>query len=205
VDEWLIDALWRVGPWGYLLVFAGAALESAAFLGLLVPGETIVIVSGVLASWGYFGLARLIAVVAVGAIVGDNVSYRLGRQFGLGWFDRYGRRVGFDRAQLDRVQRFYDRYGGAALVLGRFVGFVRPLVPFVAGTAGMPYPRFVAYNALAGALWAVVTVLIGFFLGESWRVAERWIGRAGLIALGVVAVVVVGFWLRRRRRAASRR
>jgi membrane protein DedA with SNARE-associated domain len=149
VGEWRIDLLWRVGHWGYLIVFVGATLESAAFLGFLIPGETLVIVAGVLASLGIFNLGDLIPVVAVGAIVGDNVSYQLGRKFGHSWLLRYGGRAGLDEARLARVRTLYERYGGAALVLGRFVGFLRPLVPFVAGAAGMRYPRFLCYNTVA--------------------------------------------------------
>lgn len=132
MGEWLIALLWRVGHWGYLIVFVGATLESAAFLGFVVPGETLVIMSGVLASLGIFDLADLIAVVAVAAIVGDNVSYQLGRNFGQSWLLRYGGRVGLDEAKVERVERFYERYGGMAVLFGRFVGFLRPLVPFVA-------------------------------------------------------------------------
>jgi membrane protein DedA with SNARE-associated domain len=203
VGEWLIDLLWRVGHWGYLIVFVGATLESAAFLGFLIPGETLVIVAGVLASLGIFDLGDLIPVVAVGAIVGDNVSYQLGRHFGHSWLLRYGGRAGLDEARLERVGTFYEGYGGAALVLGRFVGFLRPLVPFVAGAAGMRYPRFLCYNTVACVLWAVVTVLLGYFLGGSWELVERWIGRTGLVVAAVIAVIVTIVWLRRRSRGPS--
>jgi membrane protein DedA with SNARE-associated domain len=187
-----------VGHWGYLIVFVGATLESAAFLGFLIPGETLVIVAGVLASLGIFNLGDLIPVVAVGAIVGDNVSYRLGRNFGHSWLLRYGGRAGLDEARLERVRTFYERYGGAALVLGRFVGFLRPLVPFVAGAAAMRYSRFLCYNTVACVLWAVVTVLLGYFLGGSWELVERRIGRTGLVVAAVIAVIAAIVWLRRR-------
>jgi membrane protein DedA with SNARE-associated domain len=80
---------------------------------------------------------------------------------------RYGRRAGLHEARLERVETFYERYEGAALLFGRFVGFLRPLVPFVAGAAGMRRPRFLVYNTVAGILWAVVTALIGYFLAGS--------------------------------------
>jgi undecaprenyl-diphosphatase len=202
VEERLIALLWRVGDWGYLLIFVGTTLESAAFLGFLVPGETLVIVSGVLAALGLLDLPELLVVVALGAMAGDNVSYRLGRNLGRSWLLRHGRRVGLDEARLARVERVYARYGGPAVMFGRFVGFLRPLVPFVAGAAGMPYPRFLGFNVVACVLWAVVTVLIGYVLGESRGLVERWIGRTGLIATLVVALVAMAMWLRRRRAAS---
>lgn len=199
MTEKIVEVLWRAGGWGYLLVFAGATLESAAFLGFIVPGETIVIVSGVLASLGVLELPALMVVVALGAIVGDNVSYQLGRRFGRDWLLRHGRRFGLHEARLARVERVYERWGGPAVTVGRFVGFLRPLVPFVAGAARMPYARFVAFNLSACMAWAVVTVLIGYVLGESWEVVERWIGRTGLLAAAVIGLVGLAVWLRRRR------
>jgi undecaprenyl-diphosphatase len=201
VGDRLIEVLWRAGGWGYLLVFAGATLESAAFLGFLVPGETLVIVSGVLASVGLFDLTELIVVVALGAIVGDNVSYQLGRRLGRDWLLRHGGRVGLHAKRLERVERVYERYGGPAVTFGRFVGFLRPLVPFVAGAARMPYARFIGFNVFACVAWAVVTVLLGYFVGESWHLVERWIGRTALVATALVAAIAVALWLLRRRRA----
>jgi membrane protein DedA with SNARE-associated domain len=139
-------------------------------------------------------------VVALGAIVGDNVSYQLGRRLGRAWLLRHGGRVAFPEARLARVERVYERYGGPAVVFGRFVGFLRPLVPFVAGAARMTYPRFFCFNLAACILWAVVTVLLGYFLGESWHLVERWIGRTGLVAAAAIALIAAAVWYRRRRR-----
>jgi undecaprenyl-diphosphatase len=98
--DWLIDFVWSIGSWGYVVVFLGAALESAAFLGLLVPGESLVIVSGVLASAGLFTLPTLIAVVSAGAVVGDSIGYELGRRLGRPWLLRRGSRLGFHRDRI---------------------------------------------------------------------------------------------------------
>lgn len=203
MGDWLTELLWRIGPWGYVLVFVGTALESAAFLGFLVPGETLVIVSGVLASLGVFDLANLIPVVAVGAVVGDNVGYWLGRRLGAAWLLRHGARVRLNAGRLERVRVFYERYGGAALLFGRFVGFLRPLVPFVAGTAGMSYPRFLTYNTVACVAWAILTVLLGYLLGDSWHLVERWIGRTTLIIALLLALLIAIIWLRRRSRTRA--
>jgi len=205
VLDQLIALLWRLGHWGYLVIFLGTTLESAAFLGFFIPGETLVVVAGALAALGILDLSDLIALVAVGAILGDNISYQLGRHLGHPWLVRYGGRVGLDHARLERVDAFYQRHGGAAVVLGRFVGFLRALVPFVAGAAGMSYPRFLCFNAAAGLAWAAAIVLLGYFLGGSWKIVQTWLGNTGLVAVGVVAAAAVVIWLgqRVRRRASA--
>lgn len=193
--DFLIDLVNRVGHWGYLVIFVGAMLESAAFLGVIVPGESLVLVAGFLAAQGALDLGDLILVVAVGAACGDSIGYELGRRLGRQWLLRYGRRVGISRARLDRVDAFFDRHGGKSVFLGRFVGFARAVVPFLAGSSRMPYRLFLPYNVLGALLWSAVVVLLGYFLGASWQVAERWIGRASAILGGMALFVLVLAWL----------
>jgi undecaprenyl-diphosphatase len=103
---------------------------------------------------------------------------------------------------LARVDALFARHGGKAVLIGRFVGFLRAMAPFVAGASRMPYRRFLLYNALGGVVWAAALVLLGYFLGESWSVAERWIGRVGLM-IGVIVVVATALWLHRVRRVRA--
>lgn len=200
----LIDVVWRLGPWGYLVVFIGAALESAAFLGLLVPGESLVIISGMLTAAGLFELPTLIAVVSAGAVVGDSIGYEMGRRLGRPWLLRRGRRLGLSQDRLEAVDAFFARHGGKAVLIGRFIGFLRALTPFVAGSSRMPYLRFLAYNVTGGVLWSVACVLVGYFAGTAWPIAERWVGRVGLV-LGLAVVGGAALWLRRRRSARAPR
>ena len=202
--DWLIDFVWSIGSWGYVVVFLGAALESAAFLGLLVPGESLVIVSGVLASAGLFTLPTLIAVVSAGAVVGDSIGYELGRRLGRPWLLRRGARLGFRRDRIEAVDAFFKRHGGKAVLIGRFIGFLRALAPFVAGASRMPYGRFLAYNVAGAILWTVACVFLGYFVGAAWPIAEKWVGRAGLV-LGVVVASGAAPGVRRRRRKRRRR
>jgi len=195
----VVDFVWRIGSWGYGVVFVGAALESAAFLGLLVPGESLVIVSGALAAADLFELPALIGVVSAGAVVGDSIGYELGRRLGRPWLLRRGARLGFHRHRIEAVDAFFERHGGKAVLIGRFIGFLRALAPFVAGSSRMPYWRFLAYNVAGGVLWSVACVLLGYFVGAAWPIAERWVGRAGLV-LGLAAVATAVWWLRRRHR-----
>ncbi|HEV8585776.1 MAG TPA: DedA family protein [Methylomirabilota bacterium] len=180
----------------------GAALESAAFLGFLVPGETIVILGGVLASIGVLALPQTLVVAVSGAIIGDNVGYYLGRRLGRPWLERHPRLAASHGGVVARVDELFARHGGKAILIGRFVGFLRALAPFVAGASHMRYRTFVVYNAIGATAWGVAFVLLGYFLGESWPVVEKWLGRAGLV-LGALAIIATWLWLRRRRKSAK--
>lgn len=198
--EALIRFVARLGEWGYLIVFGVAVLECAAFLGLLIPGESIVVFSGFLAERGVFDLEVIIPVAAIGATLGDNIGYEIGRRLGRPWLLRHGRLLKLRARHLDRAEAFFKRHGNQAVFLGRFIGFARALVPFVAGAARMKYRWFLLYNALGAMLWSVLAVLLGYFAGASWRVVERRLGQGGAIAGGLVLLALVAWWLWRRRK-----
>ncbi len=125
--DYKIDFVGRLGHWGYLIIFLVAALECSAFLGLIVPGEGLVLVSGFFAALGLLDLGDVIVIIAAGAILGDRIGYELGRHLGRSWLLRYGRWVGLRQAHVDRVEAFFERHGGKAIFIGRFIGFLRAL------------------------------------------------------------------------------
>jgi membrane protein DedA with SNARE-associated domain/membrane-associated phospholipid phosphatase len=179
-------------PWGYVLVFTLATAEAAAFLGLFIPGETAMLLGGVLVATGRAELGWMLAAAMMGAIVGDSIGYELGRGFaGPLRNSRLGRRVGPQRWQ--RAEDYVRRRGGRAVFLGRWIGVLRALVPFVAGASRLPYRVFLPYNVAGGVLWAATFVVGGYLAGNSYQQFERVAGRAGLLlgALLVVVVVVV--------------
>ena len=193
--DYLIHLTGRIGNWAYLLVFLGATLESAAFLGLLIPGESLVLVAGFLAAQQVLDLDGVIVVVAIGAVLGDSIGYEMGRHLGRPALERYGPRLGLDAARIERADAFFARHGGKSVFLGRFVGFARALVPFMAGASRMPLRTFLPYNVSGAVLWSVCFVLLGYFLGAGWQGAQRWIGRASaVLGLMVLLLVVLG-WL----------
>ena len=201
--QYLLDLVARLGHWSYLVIFVGAALECAALLGLFVPGESLVLASGFFAHQGILRLDAVMAAAALGAVVGDNIGYRLGSRFGREWLLRHGRRLGVTEARLAGAEAFFARHGPKAVFLGRFVGFARALVPFVAGASRMPYRRFIVYNAFGAVLWTIGFVLLGYALGASWRLAEQWIGRATTLLTVAAALVAAAVWLRRRHARAG--
>lgn len=197
--ERLLGLVVGLGDWAYPLIFLGATLESAAFLGLLVPGESLVLFAGFLAAIDVLDLATLAPLVTAGAVLGDNIGYELGRRLGREWLDRYGHRFGIRPAEIARVEGFFRQHGGKTVFFGRFVGFARALAPFLAGSSRMPYRTFIAYEVPGACLWGAGTLLVGYFAGASWRLVERWLGRASLVAAVVVLGLLVLGWLWRRR------
>ncbi len=178
-------------PWGYLVVALLAGLEAAAFVGLVIPGETAMLLGGVLAFTGRASVVVMMVCAAVGAVVGDALGYELGRRFGGPLRrSRFGRRVGEQR--WEQAEEYVRRRGGQAVFLGRFVGVLRAMVPFVAGASRMPYRTFLPYNALGAVIWAPGFVYLGFLAGHSYQRVERAAGRAGgLLAAGLVLLAAV--------------
>jgi len=197
--QYLLDLVARLGSWSYLIIFAAAALECAAFAGLLVPGESLVLASGFFAHLGILDLAPVMVAAGLGAVAGDNIGYFLGSRLGREWLLRRGSRFGLRKRGLARVEQFFQRQGPKAVFFGRFVGFARALVPFVAGASEMPYRKFVVYDGVGAVLWTIGFVTLGYVVGASWQMAEQWISRSGLVVAGIVLVAVTVVWFRRRR------
>jgi membrane protein DedA with SNARE-associated domain/membrane-associated phospholipid phosphatase len=186
----LVNLVSNLGHWGYLVIFLVVSLESAAFLGFFMPGETVVLLGGFLASQGVLDLKTLIVVVAVAAVFGDSVGYELGRRLGRDWLVAVGGRLGLKASHWQQIDRFFDRHGGKTVFFARFSYLFRVMVPFVAGASRVGYPQFLAYNVLGGVSWAIWSVSIGYLAGQSWHVVEHWLGRASAI-LGVVVIMVL--------------
>lgn len=201
--HYLLDLVARLGHWSYLIIFVAAALECAAFIGLFVPGESLMLASGFFAQQRILELDAVMIVGAMGAIVGDNIGYQLGCHLGREWLLHHGRRFGIKPARLNQAEAFFQRHGPKAVFFGRFIGFARALVPFIAGASRMSYRRFLLYNALGAALWSAGFVMLGYALGASWRMAEQWIGRTSLALAGVI-LLAAGIWAWRRRRRLQR-
>jgi membrane-associated protein len=191
-------------PWGYVLVFGAAAAESAAFTGLIVPGETIMLLAGFLCWRGDMELGITMACAVSGAIIGDSIGYEIGRQLGPRLHDgRLGRWIG--RERWDRARAYLRAKGGRAVFFGRFIGILRALVPAVAGDARLPYRRFLAWNAAGGLIWGVVHVGIGYVAGDSYQAVNRQLGRVSWILLLALVVAVGALLVLRRRRSESSR
>jgi membrane protein DedA with SNARE-associated domain len=173
--------------------------EDALFVGFVLPGETVALLAGVAAKLGHVSLVGVLVVVVAAAIVGDTVGYEVGRHLGPRVLDRplLERR----RERLDSARALLARRGGSAVFLGRWVAFFRAVMPALAGTARMPYRRFLAFNAAGGLAWGVAVVLLGYAAGASYARVENVLGRdAALVVLGV-AILALAVWRVRKRRS----
>jgi membrane protein DedA with SNARE-associated domain/membrane-associated phospholipid phosphatase len=177
--------------YGYLLVFFGVMLEST---GVPLPGETILLASGVLAQRGHLDVGDAIVFGILGAVVGDQMGYWAGRKGGRPFVLRWGRYVRITPERLARAEAFFDHHGGKAVFLARFFAGLRVFGALVAGISRMRWSTFAFYNALGGAVWATAAVLVGYFLGSSVGLVQQWLGRATLL-LAVLVAVAAGFYL----------
>lgn len=177
-----------------LLVFGEAAL----FVGFVLPGETSVLVAGVVASQHHVSLDGLIVLVVVAAIVGDSVGYEVGRRFGPRLIELPILR--HRQAALHRALEGLRARGVRYVFLGRFTAFLRAVMPGLAGMSGMRYRRFLAANAAGGAVWGVSYTLLGYFAGSTLTRVETYSSWAGIALLVLIVGGALGLHLLRRRR-----
>jgi membrane protein DedA with SNARE-associated domain/membrane-associated phospholipid phosphatase len=189
VDTALKSVGRTLGAWTYLLVGVMAFLETGAFVGLLAPGETVILIGGVVAGQGKIDIVALIAIIWACAVAGDLTSFYLGRRLGRAFLVKHGPKVQITEERLHTVEGFFDRHGGKAIFLGRFVGLVRAVAPFLAGSSGMPLRRFVPYDVLGAGLWGATFAVLGYVF---WRSIDRVLALAkqGALALAFVIVLI---------------
>ena len=193
-----------VNPWGYVLLFALTALEASAFVGLFVPGETALLLGGFLSYQGKLNLFLVIVVTVIGGVLGDSAGYEIGRFLGgrmrRTWF---GRKIGEQR--WERAHKYVREKGARAVLLGRFIGILRALVPAVAGDSRMPYSKFLLWNVIGATVWGPSVVVAGYLAGRSWRALETYLSRGGftLFALTVLGFVIVHLVRKRRSEKAE--
>ncbi|MBI3353701.1 MAG: bifunctional DedA family/phosphatase PAP2 family protein [Nitrospirae bacterium] len=191
----------HLNHWGYYVLFLMTFLETSALLGFLVPGESMVVIAGLLASRGILELGDVIWVASVGAIMGDTVGYFIGHRFGEGFFLKYGKYFFFKKEYLDEAKGYFDKHGGKTVFFGRFMAWLRAFAPVVAGISKMYYPKFLFFNIAGGVAWAAAFSLLGYFAGNSWDMIKRYLGRFGLLAFICGALIIfLYFFLTKRRR-----
>src|SRR3954452_23991771 len=178
-----------LGKWTYVLVGAMAFLETGAFVGFIAPGEFTVILGGVIAGEGTISIIPLIGIVWACAIAGDSISFLIGHRVGRQFLLKHGPKLRITEQRFHQVEDYFDRHGGKTIVIGRFIGFVRPLAPFIAGTSRMTYGRFIPYSIVGTGLWGTTFCLIGYIFWRSFDKVSKVAGRATLV-LGIAALVI---------------
>lgn len=191
IEKTLEDVGRTLGPWTYLLVGGLAFLETGAFIGLIAPGETAIIVGGVVAGQGEIDILLLIPLVWFAAVAGDLTSFLLGRYLGREFMERHGSKVSITPERLEKVEEFFEKHGGKAILIGRFVGLVRAIAPFLAGSGGMPLKRFLPYDVIGAGLWGTTFCVIGYLFWQSFGTVVSY-AKTGTLALATTIVVVTG-------------
>ncbi|GAA4390073.1 DedA family protein [Actinomadura sp. NPDC048032] len=186
----------------YLIIAALVFAEAALFVGFVFPGETAIVVGGVLASQHVLSLPLLLVVAVVAAVAGDSVGYEIGRKYGPRLLDvKMMRR---HRSKVAAAQDMIRRRGAFAVFIGRFTALLRALMPALAGSSRLPYPKFLLFNVIGGVTWVVTFTLGGFFAGTAFEHAAKLAGRGLAIGLAAAAVVALVVWSVRRHRREAR-
>jgi membrane protein DedA with SNARE-associated domain len=190
--------------YGYLAVGGFITLED---FGVPVPGETILIAAAVYAGAGRLNIVAVAVIALVAAVVGDNIGYAIGRFGGRALVLRWGKYVRLTSERLDKAEGFFRRYGGIVVTVARFIEGLRQANGIVAGTSRMPWPKFLAFNALGAALWAGTWASIGYLAGDHITAIYDAVTRYSLYLLialaAVVAALIIRAVVRRRRRASG--
>lgn len=192
----ILDGIVHLPPWLVLaLTFLFPALEASVFIGVIVPGEIGVVLGGVLANQHKLALWAVLAAAIAGAIIGDSVGYWVGDRYGERILGKIPDRI-LDEDKLKRAEDTVRHYGGRAVFIGRFTAALRAIVPGTAGMSGVPYGRFLFWNALGGAIWASAYVMIGYLAGSQYKHIEKY---ANYIGIALIVVIAAVLFVRRRR------
>jgi membrane-associated protein len=202
VEKALTDLSDTLGTWTYALVAALAFLETGAFVGLIAPGETAVVLGGVVAANGEVSFVAMLLLVWVSAALGDFASFLLGRRLGRRFLISRGPRFGVTPPRLARVEDFFARHGPKAILVGRFVGIVRAVAPFLAGSSGMRLRAFLPWSILGTAAWAATFTLVGYIFHRSFSAAADYVTH-GALGLAVVAAVALAWRAHRVQRSPA--
>jgi membrane-associated protein len=188
VDAYLFDLAAKYGEWIYVILFAIVFAETGFVVTPFLPGDSLLFAAGALAATGVLDVWIATGLLIVAAVGGDAVNYSIGRSVGVRIIQRAEVDPRWRRwvnpAYIKRAHDFFERHGGKAIVLARFMPIVRTFVPFVAGVAEMSYPAFAIYNVTGGIVWVAVCIGAGYLFGNVPFVRDNF----SLVALGIVAV-----------------
>lgn len=163
---------------GYWIAFFAALFETTIGIGLILPGSTIILLLGAVSARGYLDVGDLIWFAVLGAIIGDNINYSIGKKYGAKWLKN-----GFwliKAIHVEKARHFMDAHGAKSVFIGRFIPSVKEVVPFIAGSVKMDFKTFMLWNVLGAVGWGVEWVFAGFIFAQSLKLGQLWLSRAGL-------------------------
>jgi membrane-associated protein len=186
LDQTLATIASQYGPWLYALLFLVIFAETGLVVFPFLPGDSILFIAGTVVASGELNVHLLCALLIGAAIIGDSINYAIGHYIGPKIFDKPDSRW-FRQEHLRRTQRFYDRYGGVTIIIGRFIPIIRTFAPFLAGVAGMEYRKFLTFNVIGAVLWITSLVYAGYLFGNIPWVKQN----LTLIVVGIVIVSLI--------------
>lgn len=196
LDKHLAMLLQNYGPWVYAILFAIIFCETGLVVTPFLPGDSLLFIAGALAATssanGAMGLDihLLVILLMIAAVLGDALNYFIGAWAGPKLFKDNNARF-LKRDHLDKAHDFYEKWGGAAIILARFTPFLRTYVPFVAGMSRMTYPKFALYNIAGGVVWVASLTYLGYFFGNiAWVKANQGFLVIGIIVLSLMPVAI---------------
>ncbi|MEK7462809.1 MAG: triose-phosphate isomerase, partial [Patescibacteria group bacterium] len=170
----MFDLIPLIKAVGYLGIFGIVFAESGFFIGFFLPGDSLLFTAGFLASQGFLNIWNLVFVIFIGAVIGDNFGYAFGKKVGPMIFKKEDSFL-FHKDNLNKAKMFYEKYGGKAVILARFMPGIRTFAPILAGVGKMKYSKFLAFNIIGGALWGMGLPLLGYYLGNVIPNIDRYI------------------------------
>ena len=197
LDEYLQTIIINYGAWTYGILFAVIFVETGLVVMPFLPGDSLLFAAGTFAALGSFNVWSLIGLLAVAAVLGDAVNYSIGHYLG----ERAYSIKWIKKEYLDQTHAFFEKHGGKAIFLARFVPIVRTFAPFVAGIGRMSYAYFATYNVVGGVSWVIIFTLLGYFFGNIPFVKQNF--EFVIVAIILISVVPMFYeWLKARRAKA---
>ncbi len=175
-----------IETFGYAGLFAIVFAESGLFFGFFLPGDSLLVTAGLLATQNYFNIIYLLPLLALAAILGDSTGYWMGKKFGKRIFSKE-KSFFFSKNHIKTAQEFYEKNGVKTIILARFLPYVRTFAPIVAGIGEMEYSKFLTFNIAGGLSWTTIMLLIGYFLGRLIPNVDRY-----LIPL-IIVIIMLSF------------
>jgi membrane-associated protein len=197
LDRHLLELAQSYGVWVYAVLFVIVFLETGVVVTPFLPGDSLLFVAGTIAAAGELNIHSLVLLLIAAAIAGDSLNYAIGRYLGPRVF-RFDDSRFFKRAYVDRTHAFFERHGGKAIILARFVPIIRTYAPFVAGIGAMHYRRFLMFNVTGAVLWVALLGYAGFFFGNLPLVRNNLTAVIlGIIVLSIMPGIIE-FWRAKR-------
>lgn len=183
--DWLFA---NYGTYVYVILFLVIFIETGLVAMPFLPGDSLLFTAGLFARSGYLDLSYLLILLFIAAVLGDNTNYWVGRKIGLKVFQfNFRGKPLVKKEYLDKTHSFYEKYGTKAIIMARFVPFVRTFAPFAAGVGEMNYKKFFSFDVLGGALWIGSLTFAGYLLGEVEFIRKR----IDLVCLGIILLSVL--------------